>query len=198
MSKFVLRGQYKSYKKEADLHKTSDTETFAALKLFVDTKRFKNVPFYLRLGKKMPKDSVYISIVFKQISHELFKEYGARERANVLTIRIQPDEGISLRLLAKKPGTKLLLGDVNMRFSYKEEFGGKVIDAYEKILLDIFGGDQMLFNRSDELASSWKFITNILKGWNGYKNKMLIYNDNTWGPKEAIDLIEKDKRSWIE
>lgn len=198
VKEFVLRGQYQTYRKEPDVDKNSQTETFAAIKLFVDTKRFKNVPFYLRIGKKMPKDSVYISIVFKQLNHELFKEYGALERANVLTIRIQPDEGISLRLLAKKPGSKLSLGDVNMKFTYVEEFGGKVMDAYEKILLDIFQGDQMLFNRSDELASSWKFITNILKGWEEYKTKMLIYNDNTWGPKEALDLIEKDKRIWID
>ncbi len=200
INKFVVRGQYKGYKKEKDVDINSKTETFTAIKLFVDTKRFKNVPFYLRLGKKMPKDDVNISIFFKQISHELFKEYGSmeKEKANVLTIRIQPNEGISLKLIAKKPGAKLSLEEVNMKFRYDEEFEEKVFDAYEKILLDIFEGDQMLFNRSDELASSWKFITGILKGWEEYKTKMLMYNEYTFGPKEAFDLIEKDGRKWIE
>ncbi|HYM65180.1 MAG TPA: glucose-6-phosphate dehydrogenase, partial [Candidatus Sulfotelmatobacter sp.] len=196
--KFVVKGQYKTYKKEIDVSKNSRTETFAAVKLFVNTKRFKNVPFYLRIGKKMHKESVYISIVFKQTNHELFKEYQTLEKQNVLTIRIQPNEGISLKLIAKKPGAKLSLNEVNMKFNYSEEFGEKVFDAYEKILLDIFAGDQMLFNRSDELAYSWKFITNILKGWEKHKTKMLVYNDNSQGPKEAIDLIEKDKRKWMD
>lgn len=198
VSSFVVRGQYKDYKKEKDVDVNSKTDTFVAMKLFVDTKRFDGVPFYLRVGKKMPHESVHISIVFKQISHELFKEYGALSKHNILTIRIQPDEGISLRLLAKKPGTKLALENVNMKFTYKEEFGEKMQDAYEKILMDIFAGDQMLFNRSDELASSWKFITGILRGWEDYKNKLIIYNKGTWGPKEAFDLIEKDGRKWIE
>lgn len=198
VSKFIVRGQYKSYKRELDIDINSNTETFAAIKLFINTKRFNKVPFYLRVGKKMTKGSVYISIVFKQTSHELFKEYGALEKANTLTIRIQPDEGINLKLLAKKPGAKLSLGEVNMKFNYAEEFGEKVFDAYEKILLDIFQGDQMLFNRSDELASSWKFITSILNGWEKYKTKMLVYNDDSQGPRESFELIEKDNRKWIE
>ena len=198
ISDYVVRGQYKTYKREKDIDRDSETETFVALKLFIDSKRFKDVPFYLRLGKKMPKDSVYISIIFKQTSHELFREYGALEKGNVLTIRIQPDEGISIRLLAKKPGARLSLGEVNMKFTYDEEFQVKVTDAYEKVLLDIFAGDQMLFNRSDELASSWRFITNILKAWENQKTKLLLYDNNSWGPKEAFDLIDKDGRKWLE
>ena len=139
----------------------------------------------------MPKDEVTISIVFLQTCHILFKEYGCPEIGNVLTIRIQPDEGIFLRIIAKKPGAKLALETVDMHFTYKESFEVKGIDAYEKILLDIFSGDQMLFNRSDELASSWKFITDILRGWEKEKPNFPSYKEGTWGPKEADELIKK-------
>ena len=190
----VVRGQYKGFKKEKDVSPNSETETFAAIKLFVDTPRFAGVPFYLRAGKKMPKDVVEISIVFIQTCHILFKEYGCPEIGNVLTIRIQPDEGISLRVIAKKPGAKVALGTVNMKFSYDEEFGTSGLDAYEKLLLDIFSGDQMLFGRSDELQSSWKFITEILNGWG--ENPLIEY-DRGFGPKEAEKLLEKDGKKWL-
>lgn len=202
ISKFVVRGQYEGYGKESDVDSKSKTETFAALKLFVNTSRLQGVPFYIRAGKMMPKNSVYISIVFIQTCHILFKEYGCPEIGNVLTIKIQPDEGITLRVIAKEPGDKLALGTVNMKFTYQDEFGEKIKDAYEKILLDILAGDQMLFNRTDELQSSWRFITQILKSWklqnSSSKWKMPIYKKGTWGPKEAVDLIEKDNRKWIE
>lgn len=198
VGKFVVRGQYDDYGKEKDVLPGSKTETFVAMKLFVDTPRFSNIPFYLRAGKKMPKDEVSISIVFIQTCHLLFKEYGCPKEGNILTIRIQPEEGIGLRVIAKKPGSKLSLGTVDMKFSYKEEFGGKTKDAYEKLLLDIFKGDQMLFNRSDELESSWNFITRILEGWSGKGgSKLLNYEPGTWGPSEADELIEKDGRKWL-
>lgn len=194
----VARGQYKSYKKEKDVDPASQTETYAAMKLFVDTGRFEGVPFYLRVGKKMPREVVEISIVFIQTCHILFKEYGCPEVGNVLTIRIQPEEGIYMRVIAKKPGpTKFSLHTVNMHFSYKEEFGGVQSEAYDKVLLDIFAGDQMLFNRSDELASSWKLITGILKMWEKEKGQVPVYENNSWGPKEADELIEKDNRKWL-
>lgn len=194
----VARGQYKSYKKEKDVDPASQTETYAAMKLFVDTGRFEGVPFYLRAGKKMPREVVEISIVFIQTCHILFKEYGCPEVGNVLTIRIQPEEGIYMRVIAKKPGpTKFSLHTVNMHFSYKEEFGGVPSEAYDKVLLDIFAGDQMLFNRSDELASSWKLITGILKMWDKEKGEIPIYNDASWGPKAANELIEKDGKKWL-
>lgn len=192
-----VRGQYKSYKNEKDVAPGSDTETFAALKLFVDTKRFANVPFYIRAGKKMKKNLVEISVVFIQTCHILFKEYGCPEIGNVITFRIQPDEGISLRFIAKQPGGKLALNPVNMHFTYKESYGTRGLEAYEKVLIDIFSGDQMLFNRSDELASSWKLITDILNKWKKEKVKVQTYSDGTWGPKEADDLIKKDHRQWI-
>lgn len=197
VERYVVRGQYEGYKNEKDVVSTSQTETFVAMKLFVDTKRFSAVPFYLRAGNKMPKDTVTISIIFKQTCHILFKEYGCPEVGNVLTIRIQPNEGIELRIIGKKPGDKLTLATTTMKFSYKEEFGESGSDAYEKLLLDIFNGDQMLFNRSDELESSWELITKILEGWKHLESKLLTYEIDTWGPETANELIEKDGRKWL-
>jgi glucose-6-phosphate 1-dehydrogenase len=193
----VIRAQYKSYKEEKNVEPSSQTETYVAMKFEVNNKRFANTPFYIRMGKKMPKEIMEISIVFRQTCHILFKEYGCPEIGNVLTIRIQPDEGISMRFIAKKPGNKLALEPVEMKFSYQEGFGSRGTDAYEKILLDILHGDQMLFNRTDELRSSWEFITNILKGWEKSNPPLYIYDDGTEGPKEAKELIEKDGRHWL-
>ena len=197
LDSYVVRGQYKDYNLEKNVPPGSTTETFVAMKFFVDTERFANVPFYVRAGKKMPKNTVEISLVFLQTCHILFKEYGCPEIGNVLTIKIQPDEGISIRMIAKKPGTRLALETVNMDFTYEEAFKTKGIEAYEKILQDIFAGDQMLFNRSDELGSSWEFITKILHGWKNQESRILNYEPGTWGPKEAEELIQKDGRKWL-
>lgn len=193
----VIRAQYSGYTKEKDVSSESQTETFVAMKFFVETPRFSGVPFYVRTGKKLPQDVVEISVVFKQTCHLLFKEYGCPEIGNVLTIRIQPDEGIRLRVIAKKPGTKLGLATVDMKFSYEDEFNSHGVDAYEKVLLDILFGDQMLFNRSDELESSWTFISNILNGWKKDGVAMYSYEEGEWGPKEADELIKRDGRKWL-
>ncbi len=193
----VERGQYSGYIGEKNVDPQSDTETYVAMKLFVDTPRFENVPFYVRAGKKMAKEAVEISVVFTQTCHILFKEYGCPEIGNVITFRIQPNEGISLRFIAKKPGAKLGLESVDMKFNYSESFGTSGLEAYERILLDIFLGDQMLFNRSDELESSWRLITDILKTWEKQEEQIQIYEGGSWGPEEARELIEKDNRKWI-
>ncbi len=197
VARFVVRGQYAGYHEEKGVAKGSQTETFVAMKLFVNTPRFLGVPFYLRSGKKMPKNHVSISVVFKQTCHILFKEYGCPEVGNVLTFHIQPDEGITMRVIAKRPTPKLALQPVSMHLWYREAFGRLGVEAYEKILLDILAGDQMLFNRSDELDSSWELITKILTGWKRQDGKIIRYNENTWGPEEADKLIKKDGREWI-
>lgn len=189
----IVLGQYKGYRENTKTAEDTKTETFAALKLFVNTERFSNVPFYIRAGKKMTKDIVTISIVFKQTCHILFKDYSCPEIGNVLTFRIQPNEGIALRVITKKPGVKLSLSTVDLNFSYKEEFGMSGIDAYERLILDIFTGDQMLFNRSDELESSWELLGGILSK----NNNLYLYQENSWGPEEANSLLEKDRRSWL-
>ncbi|PIR80267.1 MAG: glucose-6-phosphate dehydrogenase, partial [Candidatus Levybacteria bacterium CG10_big_fil_rev_8_21_14_0_10_35_13] len=188
----VEKGQYEGYRLEKDIDPNTDTETFVAMKLFVDTPRFEGVPFYLRAGKKMAKETIEISVVFIQTCHILFKEYGCPEIGNVITFRIQPNEGISLRFIAKTPGAKLGLESVDMKFNYHEGFGTHGLEAYEKVLLDIFAGDQMLFNRSDELDSSWELITAILKKWEEEKEDIEIYEQGSWGPEEATKLIERD------
>lgn len=195
----VVRGQYDGYKEEKDVAGDSVTETYVAMKLFVDTPRFLDIPFYLRVGKKVEQERMDIKIVFKQTCHLLFKEYGCPEVGNVLTISIQPNEGIGMRVIVKTPGQKVALGTVDMKFTYKESFGEGIIDAYEKLLVDIFNGDQMLFNRSDELESSWQLITNILKGWDSAKQKddLSVYPQGSWGPPEADTLLEKDGRKWL-
>ncbi len=193
----VVRAQYEGYLEEKDVDPNSLTDTFVAMKMFVNTPRFEGVPFYVRAGKKMPKEVVEISVVFVQTCHILFKEYGCPEIGNVITFRIQPNEGISLRFIAKTPGAKLGLESVDMKFNYKESFGTSGIEAYERILLDIFAGDQMLFNRSDELDSSWTLITQILNKWKSEKEKLESYKVSSFGPKKAFDLIEKDGRKWL-
>lgn len=197
VSQQVIRGQYSSYLQEKDVDPESMTETYVAIKLFVDTPRFQEVPFYLQAGKKMDQDFVEISLVFKQNCHVLFKEYGCPEIGNVLTFRIQPDEGIHLRTIVKKPGSTLSLQPVNMHFTYQDAFGNHGTDAYEKILMDILHGDQMLFNRSDELEYSWKFISNIMEGWKKDAHKPFPYADNSDGPLEADTLIKADNREWL-
>lgn len=197
VSDYVVRGQYDGYSDESGVAQGTRTETFTAMKLFVDTPRFEGVPFYVRAGKKMEKEVIEISVVFIQTCHLLFKEYGCPEIGNVLTIRIQPDEGIKMRVIAKSPGSKVALGAVDMGFTYHQSFGGRGADAYEKLVMDIFKGDQMLFNRSDELESSWKLISNILTGWENKDQELPVYPQGTWGPDSSKALIEKDGRKWL-
>lgn len=205
----VVRGQYGGgvvygkeaigYRQEKDVSRSSETETFVAMQLTVDTARWRGVPWYLRTGKRLTRDAVEISLVFRQTCHMLFKEIGCPEEGNILTMRISPNEGIGIRVIAKQPGHTIQLKTVDMDFSYKESFEqSEVVEPYEKILEDAFAGDQMLFNRSDELEASWQFITKILKGWEkGSKPKFPNYPAGSWGPDEAVALIEKDGRKWI-
>ena len=197
VEKNVIRGQYEGYKEEKDVASDSQTETYVATKFFLDNPRFLGVPFYIRAGKEMQRNEVSVSLIFKPTCHILFKEIGCPEEGNVLTFKIQPNEGITLKMIAKMPGTKLALQTVDMHLSYAEAFNTQGRDAYEKILVDIIAGDQMLFNRSDELESSWQFITNILEGWKEKNTPVFVYPKGTMGPQEADELLLKDGRKWI-
>lgn len=192
----VVRGQYEGYIEEPEVANSSQTETYTAMKLLVNTPRFEGVPFYIRAGKKMEKDLITVSVIFTQTCHILFKEYGCPEVGNVLTFRIQPDEGITMRAIAKKPGHRLSLGTVNMKFNYKDDFGSAGLDAYEKILLDIFAGDQILFSRSDEIENSWTLLDSVIKNWKSDKN-ISKYSADSWGPEEGNTLLEKDNKKWL-
>lgn len=193
----IVRGQYAGYKEEKDIPNDSTTETFIALKTYIDTPRFVGVPFYIRAGKGMKRSEVSISIVFRQTCHILFKEIGCPEEGNVLTFRIQPNEGINLKMIAKGIGELTTLVPVDMHFTYEESYHSKGSDAYQKVLLDILESHQMLFNRSDELESSWEFITNILETFARNEVALHEYATGSWGPKAAQELIEKDGRKWV-
>jgi glucose-6-phosphate 1-dehydrogenase len=161
VSQYVVRGQYDGYQDEKDIRPGSNTETFAAVKLFVDNERFAGVPFYIRAGKKMPEDLVEISCFYPDL-HILLRSMAPKWQC--LTIRINRRRNLNT-FYRQKPGVKLALKNVSMKFSYKEEFTEKITDAYENILVDIFKGDQTHCSRSDELEHSWELITKILEGW---------------------------------
>lgn len=209
VDKFVVRGQYDkgtvlggkvvAYRGEEKVDKASATETYVAMKVFLEGKRWQGVPWYLRTGKRLAKDAVEISIVFKQTCHILFREVGCPEEGNILTMRISPNPGIGVRFVLKPPGHKFKLTTANMDFSYKTTFAkDREIDAYEHILEEIFRGDQMLFNDSREMHAAWKFINPILKHWEkSSPPKFPNYKAGSMGPKEGNELIERDGRKWI-
>lgn len=201
LSSMVVRGQYDGYTSEANVDPKSSTESFVALKLMLKNKRWRGVPFYLRTGKHMPKKVTEISIHYKKPvvctgDVCLFPELEVMR--NVLAIRIEPDEGIALRLMAKKPGFGMKLAPVEMDFSYASAFHSDIQPAaYERLLLDCIRGDQTLFARTDAISASWSLITSILTGWKHTQSPVYTYPKGSWGPSEAADLIEKDGRHWF-
>lgn len=207
VDQFVVRGQYgpgfvmgeqvPGYRQEPGVKPDSTTETFVALKLFVDNWRWAGVPFYLRTGKRLPKKVTEITIVFKMPPLELFGQASEDALPNVLGVRIQPDEGISLRFNAKLPGTSIRISPVNMDFRYSTTFGKQGPEAYETLLLDCMLGDPMLFARGDSVEEAWSFIMPILEGWaRAGQRDIPAYETGTWGPPEADALIERDGRKW--
>lgn len=209
IDKFVVRGQYGDgiikgervvgYRGEEKVNKLSNTETFVAMKVFLENSRWSGIPWYLRTGKRMGRDTVEISIVFKQTCHVLFREIGCPEEGNILTIRVSPNSGIGVRFIVRPPGHNFKLSSTDMDFNYKTSFQKvKEIDAYEHILEEVFKGDQMLFNDSREMSASWRIINPILKHWEKKQNVTFPnYAAGSWGPKEAGELIERDGRKWM-
>jgi glucose-6-phosphate 1-dehydrogenase len=204
----VVRAQYTAgsvagkpvigYRQEQGVSPTSTTETFVAMKFFIDTWRWGGVPFYLRSGKALPKRVTEVALLFKQVPHRLIGSDAEPGGANnVLVIRIQPDEGISIRFGAKVPGPTTHVHPVNMEFRYGSSFGVEPPEAYERLLLDCMLGDPTLFTRGDEVEASWRWITRIHRAWQKEAVKELpTYPAGTWGPKEAEALIERDGRHW--
>jgi glucose-6-phosphate 1-dehydrogenase len=156
------------------------------------------VPFYMRVGKQLPKKATEISVHFKYPPQAPFPTTLQRGTRNVLVIRIQPDEGISLRMLSKLPGVQLLLQPVKMDFRYSTSFGKASPEAYERLLLDAMAGDATLFARRDEVENAWSFIDEIEHVWHndGPQPPMNEYPAGSWGPKEADDLLAADGRVW--
>ena len=209
VSEFTVRGQYgpgyeagkpvPGYRQEGRVAPESTTETFAAIKLFIDNWRWQGVPFYLRTGKHLPSRASEIAIQFKRPPHTLFTSGTDELEANFLVLRIQPDEGVTLRFGVKVPGQAMLIRTVNMDFLYGASFGVESPDAYERLLLDAMLGDTTLFTRRDEVEKSWAFITAILKAWQQQQQPpppFPNYAAGTWGPEAADALIERDGRAW--
>ncbi|MGH7905739.1 MAG: glucose-6-phosphate dehydrogenase [Candidatus Binataceae bacterium] len=187
----------RGYLEESDISGESDTETFVALKLFVDNWRWSGVPFYLRTGKRMAARSSAIFVQFKDVPAILFNRNGGLT-PDVLTLRIQPDEGFSFDVLAKSPGLDVSIRPVRMNLHYESEFEGKPSpDAYERLLLDIMTGDHTLFISSEYVRLSWQYIQTILDEWkNDSKIPMDVYPAGGWGPESANHLIAADHRQW--
>jgi glucose-6-phosphate 1-dehydrogenase len=207
IEKNLIRGQYdegtvdgkkvNSYRDEKDVDKQSNVETFVALKLCIDNWRWESVPFYIRAGKRLKKRATEISIVFKEVPGFLFKYPINKNDVNVLTIRIQPDEGIKIKFNCKEPGQFSKIKAVDMDFLYSKHFNKETPDAYERLIFDCIMGDNTLFARCDEVENSWRILSPILKFWERKKaDDFPNYSSGSWGPKKADEMIENDGRHW--
>lgn len=193
--KSTVRGQYEGYRVEEKVDPKSQTETFAAVKLYIDNPRWQGVPFYLRAGKKLAGQVSSIIFQFKEKGHEIFENFWDKPMPNHILLQIQPSEGIGIRLVAKTPGITTSLESVDMEFCYKTSFDVPQPDAYERLLIDIIVGDQTLF--LGQVEESWKIIDPIEEVWQSGKPKLETYKVGSWGPKAADSLIEADNRSWL-
>lgn len=207
VQQYVVRGQYaegkrrgvklKAYQQEKDVPSDSETETFVALKLFVNNWRWSDVPFYIRSGKNLPVRVTEIVIHLKPAPLQLFKERNSEQHTNMIILRIHPDAGIAIDFGMKIPGSGYKVQNVNMDFHYSDLMQMKIPDAYERLLLDCMAGDATLYARQDAVRASWKFVDPILKAWKENKNIPLYrYRSNTWGPKEADELFGDEKIKW--
>jgi len=168
-----------------------------AMKLFIDNWRWADTPFYLRTGKRLPRRVSEIAIQFKRAPHLLFRRAAEDLEPNVLVLRIQPNEGISLRAAAKVPGPTIQIRSITMDFLYGLSFGEEQPEAYERLLLDCMLGDSTLFTRSDEVEAAWRLLTPMLEAWEeGPPPDFPNYAAGTWGPEAAHALIEEDGRRW--
>lgn len=203
---YAARGQYAAgvsdgeqvpgYREEKQVASDSTVETYAALKLYVDNWRWEGVPFYLRSGKRLPKRVTEVAIQFQSPPHSVFKEaLGHPVDANALVLRIQPDDGISLKFSAKIPGQAFHLRPVHMDFHYGTSFGRRSPDAYERLLLDAMIGDSTLFARGDMVEASWQVVIPVLERWEN-EREIDFYEPGAWGPACADAFIEADGRRW--
>lgn len=212
LSDVSVRGQYVEsvdpdrpaigYRKEDGVPRDSKTETYVALKLFIDNWRWRDVPFFLRTGKRLPRKSSEIAITFKPIPHSIFRPIQSKDfNQNVLVLRMQPQEGMGLSLEVKAPGSKLCVNTLEMDFSYSDSMQGVDIpDAYERLILDGLLGDQTLFVRNDAVEKSWKLFMPLIEAWerNDEETPICFYPAFSDGPKEANDLLEGGSWLWRE
>ena len=207
LDEHLIRGQYgpgtingtevKGYTQEDGVSPDSKTETFVAAKLFIDNWRWQGVPFYLRTGKRLAVKDTEIVITFRKLPYSLFSSVGFKELpSNVLVLKIQPEEGISLSFQAKRPGSKICMSTLNMNFSYKSVFLVDLPEAYQRLLLDCMLGDQTLFTRQDDIEISWQLLTPLLQAWQQNESAPYIYPAGSESFQEADRLIENDGRQW--
>ncbi|PRH78431.1 glucose-6-phosphate dehydrogenase [Streptomyces solincola] len=206
LGKSTVRGQYAAgwqggaravgYLEEEGINPASTTDTYAAIKLEIDNRRWAGVPFYLRTGKRLGRRVTEIAVVFQRAPHSPFDQTATEELGqNALVIRVQPDEGVTLRFGSKVPGTSLEVRDVSMDFAYGESFTESSPEAYERLILDVLLGDANLFPRTEEVELSWKILDPIEQFWDKH-GKPAQYESGTWGPVEADDMLARDGRSW--
>ncbi len=210
VAKQVVRGQYfagvvngqprPGYRQETKVKTDSNVETYVAIKLFIDNWRWSGVPFYLRTGKNLPMSASEVRIQFRPTPNVLFAaQCGQQLDANALTLRLQPNEGISLRFNGKVPGMSLGVRPVRMHFSYDAEFGAYTPEAYERLLLEAIAGDATLFIRRDEVETAWQIVDSIRAGWDGKPlTNREFYAAGTWGPIAADDLLAQLGHAWHE
>ena len=207
LSENIVRGQYigsddgsmPAYGQEKGVAPQSATETFVAMKLFIDNWRWQGVPFYLRSGKRLHNKVSEIAIAFKPVPHSIFDPITPADLSpNMLVLKIQPEEGIGLKLEAKTPGPKLSMNALTLNFAYKDIFGATTPNAYERLLLDCMTGDQTLFVRSDAVELSWELFMPVLDAWekDAGTSPLRFYPAGSWGPVEAHELIGQDGHTW--
>jgi glucose-6-phosphate 1-dehydrogenase len=204
----IVRGQYRaghvdgkavpSYRDEPDAPEHSRTETFVAMKAEIDTWRWAGVPFYLRTGKRMADGLAEIVVRFKQIPHSIFNQPTNSFQPNSLVIRLQPDEGLRMNLMAKTPGDGMRLKQAELELDFREQFKSPRMEAYERLLLDVLRGQLTLFMRGDELEAAWEWVEPILDNWESDDSYPLPYTSGTWGPAAASALIGRDGLQWRE
>jgi len=201
----AVRGQYdqgwlageraKAYRDEDGISPDSKTETYAAVRLGVETRRWAGVPFYMRTGKRLPRRVTEIGVLFKRAPHLPFSRTDTQELGhNQLVIRVQPDEGVTLKFGSKVPGSSMEVRDVAMDFLYGEAFTESSPEAYERLILDVLIGDATLFPRNDEVEASWKVIDPLEEFWAG--KAPYLYRAGEWGPKESDEMLARDGREW--
>ena len=192
------RGDYvPGYREEPGVDKQSKRETYAALKVMVDTWRWNGVPFYLRSGKRMPKKSTEIVINFRPTPHALFDEDGGELTHNQIVINVQPNEGIRLRFEGKVPGIGMNIKSVVMDFDYARQFQAEPPEAYATLLLDAMRGDQMLFKQREEIEQAWRVVQPVLDHWEQHSDEAPAqYSAGTWGPPATDELMQRDGRVW--
>ena len=202
----TARGQYTEgwaggrkvagYRQEEDIPNNSTTETYAAIRLDVESRRWAGVPFYLRAGKRLGRRVTEVAIVFKRAPHLPFTETATEELGqNALVIRVQPDEGMTVRFGSKVPGTAMEIRDVNMDFAYGGSFTESSPEAYERLILDVLLGEPPLFPRHEEVELSWKILDPIVEYWATH-GKPDTYKSGTWGPESATKMLARDGRVW--